>query len=128
MNPLEKIIAAVSPETAFKRECARMKLDIIRNSGYGNYGASRTKKELKDWNDAGGSATEDVQENLSVLRTRARDLYMGVPIAAGALKTYRTNVVGSGLTPKPVIDAEALHITEEQADALEKRISREFSL
>ena len=128
MNPLDRIIAAVSPETALKRECARRALHRIQNSGYGNYGASLTKKELKGWNYAGGSATEDVQENLSTLRVRARDLYMGAPIATGALKTYRTNVVGSGLTPKPVIDAEALGITEEQADALEKRISREFSL
>ena len=128
MNPLDRIIAAVSPETALKRECARRTLHRIQNSGYGNYGASLTKKELKGWNSAGGSATEDVQENLSTLRVRARDLYMGAPIATGALKTYRTNVVGSGLTPKPVIDAEALRITEEQADALEKQISREFNL
>ena len=100
MNPLEKLIAAVSPETALKREYARRTLHRIQNSGYGNYGASLTKKELKGWNFAGGSATEDVQENLSTLRVRARDLYMGAPIATGALKTYRTNVVGSGLTAK----------------------------
>mgnify|MGYP002859315990 CR=1 FL=1 len=112
MNPLDRIIAAVSPETALKRECARRALHRIQNSGYGNYGASLTKKELKGWNSTGGSATEDVQENLATLRVRARDLYMGAPIATGALKTYRTNVVGSGLTPKPVIDAEALRITE----------------
>lgn len=141
MNPLDKAIGFIAPKWALEREQARQDLEEIRRlethrrnigrakaSGYGNYGASTRRKELKGWNDAGGSATEDVQENLSRLRTRARDLYMGVPIAAGALKCYQTNVVGSGLTPKPVLDAEALHITEEAADRLEKQISREFGL
>lgn len=128
MNTFDKIIGYFAPETALKREYARYRLGVVQNSGYGNYGASKRKKALKDWDDAGGSAAEDVHENLSTLRVRSRDLYMGVPVATGALKTYRTNVVGSGLTPKPVIDGEALHLTDEQADALEKQISREFAL
>ena len=131
MNTFDRIIGYFAPEAALKREYARYRMGFLRsvqNSGYGNYGASRRKKALKDWDDAGGSAAEDIHENLSTLRVRARDLYMGVPTATGALKTYRTNVVGSGLTPKPVIDGEALGLTEEQADALEKQISREFAL
>jgi lambda family phage portal protein len=98
------------------------------NSGYANYGASRTKKALKGWIDTGGSAKEDIQWNLQLLRERSRDLTMGVPLATGAIKTYRTNVVGSGLTAKPIIDGEALGITEAAAEALEKQIAREFSL
>lgn len=127
-NTLDKFIGWLSPKAALDREVARRKLELISNSGYGNYGASRTKKALKGWDDAGGSAVEDIHENLSTLRARSRDLSMGVPLAAGALKSYRTNVVGSGLTPKPVIDGEALHLTEAQAGALEKQISREFAL
>ena len=143
MNTLDKIIGYFSPQAALKRAEARFKTGVVdscagpyggaarnqvMNSGYGNYGASRTKKSLKGWDDAGGSAAEDVHDNLSTLRVRSRDLYMGVPTATGALKSYRTNVVGSGLTPKPVIDGEALHLTEQQADAIEKQISREFAL
>ena len=128
MSTLDKIIGYFSPEAAVRRAYARYQLELVKNSGYGNYGASRRKKALKDWDDAGGSAAEDIHENLSTLRVRARDLYMGVPTATGALKTYRTNVVGSGLTPKPVIDGEALGLTEDQADTLEKQISREFAL
>ena len=116
------------PWSMVRREITRKNTGEARNSGYGNYGASRTKKELKGWKDTGGSATEDVHENLSTLRIRSRDLYMGVPIATGAIKGYRTNVIGSGLTPKPIIDAEALHISEAAADQLEKQISQEFSL
>ena len=76
----------------------------------------------------GGSANEDIQENLSVLRQRCRDLYMGVPLATSAIKTMRTNVVGTGLVLKSQIDYEFLGLTEEQAEQLENNIEREFAL
>ena len=127
MNVLERAIAVVSPQTAVKRAGARQKLRIL-NSGYGNYGASTTKKSTLGWIFGGGSAKEDIQDNLSTLRQRSRDLYMGVPIATGALKTYRTNVVGMGLRLKSQIDYEYLGLTEEQARELEAGIEREFGL
>lgn len=46
MNVLDKIVAAVAPRTAAKRLYGRVQLDMIQNSGYGNYGASTTKKSL----------------------------------------------------------------------------------
>lgn len=127
MNVFDRVIAAVSPETALKRAGARQKLQIL-NSGYSNYGASHTKKGLLGWLYGGGSAKEDIQDNLSTLRQRCRDLYMGVPLATGALKTCRTNVVGSGLKLKSQIDYEVLGISEEEARSLESLIEREFSL
>lgn len=127
MNLFEKAIAAISPETALRRIGARQRLKIL-DSGYGNYGASHTKKSLLGWLYGGGSAYEDIQINLSTLRQRSRDLYMGVPLATGALKTMRTNVVGSGLTLKSQIDYEFLNIGEEQARKLEQQIEREFEL
>lgn len=39
-----------------------------------------------------------------MLRQRSRDLYMGSPLATGALKTFRTNVVGFGLRLKAQVD------------------------
>ncbi|GHV43143.1 hypothetical protein FACS189490_13160 [Clostridia bacterium] len=99
MGIVDKVITAFSPETALKRANARKRLEIL-NSGYGNYGATHNKDAYKDWFYGGGSAKEDIQENLSTLRQRSRDLYMGVPLATGALKTCRTNVVGGGLRLK----------------------------
>ena len=55
MNALDRVIAAVSPQTAVKRAAARRKLDIL-DSGYGNYGASHTKKSLAGSLYGGGSA------------------------------------------------------------------------
>ena len=124
---IDSVIATVAPQTALKRTAARQKMQIL-NSGYSNYGANTTKKSLIGWNYAGGSAREDINDNLSVLRQRSRDLYMGVPIATGAVKTMRTNVVGRGLLLKPTVDAEVLKMTAEQAQQMEKEITREWAL
>ncbi|MCH5195935.1 MAG: phage portal protein [Oscillospiraceae bacterium] len=127
MNLIDKVVSVFSPEKALKRVGARKRLDII-NSGYSNYGASHTKKSLLGWLYHGGSANEDIHENLSTLRQRSRDLYAGVPLATSAIKTMRTNVVGTGLVLKSQIDYEYLGLTEEQAEQLENDIEREFAL
>jgi len=128
MNVIDRVINAFSPERGLRRAAARRKLGIIENSGYSNYGASRTKKGLIGWLYGGGSASEDIEENLSALRERSRDLYMGVPLATGAIKTMRTNVVGSGLVLKSQVDYSYLGISEEAAQEIEGNIEREFSL
>lgn len=116
-NFLDKAIAAISPEKGYRRAVARTALSVINNgTGYGNYGASHTSRSMRSWHVGGGSAKEDIEDNLETLRKRSRDAYMGIPLAAGAIKTLRTNVVGSGLVPTPQVDADYLHLTEEQAD------------
>jgi len=127
MKLLDKAIASVAPEWGLKRATARKRLEIL-NSGYSNYGASHTKKSLLGWLYGGGSANEDIQENLSTLRQRSRDLYCGVPLATGAIKTVRTNVVGAGLKLKSQVDREFLRLTEEEARRLEDSIEREWNL
>lgn len=100
----------------------------IVNQGYGDHGASRRKKSLQLWNPVAGDANADIHENLEALRPRARDLYMGGSMANGAIKTLRTNVVGTGLRLKPAFDSEFLGLSDEQAAALRRQIEREFSL
>ena len=126
-NILDRAIATVAPVHAAKRAAARQALSII-NSGYGNYGANVTKKSMRGWEYFGGSAKEDIEDNIDVLRQRSRDAYMGVPAATAALKTMRTNVVAGGLTPAPQIDGAYLKLTDEQTGALREQIVREFAL
>lgn len=125
---IDSIIATVAPQMGLKRAESRHRMALLTNSGYGNYGASTTKKSLVGWNYFGGDSRSDIEDNLFVLRQRSRDLYMGVPIAAGALKTMRTNVVGRGLMVKPEIDAELLKISPEKAKELERKIAREWAV
>lgn len=61
MNFVDRAIAVVSPEAALRRTVARESLAFI-NSGYGNYGASTTKKSMRGWQFAGGSAKEDIED------------------------------------------------------------------
>jgi len=124
---VDKLVGYFSPDTALKRTVARKKMDVI-NTGYSHHGASGTKKSMIGWQHSSASADDDITLNLDVLRSRSRDLYMGNPIASGALKTNKTNVVGSGLKLNPQIDAEFLGLTAEQADEWEQNASREFAL
>ena len=96
--------------------------------GYSHHGASHVKKALQGWWAPSGGPDADVVANLKELRARARDLFMGTPLATGALKAIRTNVVGSGLELSSSIDAAALGLTEEEADQWERHTEREWRL
>ena len=127
MNLIDRAINAISPEKALKREVARKKLSLV-NSGYGNYGANATKKAVIGWTHGGGSHREDIEEHISTLRQRSRDLYCGgSTLATGAIKRLRTNAVGTGLHLKSTINEEILGITSEEARKLEETIEREFA-
>lgn len=126
-NIFDRAVIAVAPVHAAKRAAARAALSVI-NSGYGNYGANLTKKSMRGWEFYGGSPKEDIEDNINVLRQRSRDAYMGIPTAAAALKTMRTNVIAGGLMPAPQIDGEYLGLSEEEMERLQAQIVREFSL
>ena len=127
MNLIDKVVAAIDPVAGMKRVQARKAMQLM-NTGYSRYGASTRKAAMRSWEYHGGSEKEDIEDNLNILRQRSRDAYMGVPIATGALKTMRTNTVGSGLVPTPQIDAELLGLDPTQAAELQAQIMREFSI
>lgn len=130
MNVLDKVIEAISPETALKRSFARHKLQVLNGSGYGygNYGANSNRKQQKGWFWHSRSPKEDMDDNHDELMQKCRDTYYGAPIATSALKTTRTNVVGSGLKARPNIDAEFLGLSEEEAANWERNTIREWNL
>lgn len=126
-NIFDRAVMAVAPIHAAKRAAARAALSVI-NSGYGNYGANLTKKSMRGWEFYGGSSKEDIEDNISVLRQRSRDAYMGIPTAAAALKTMRTNVIASGLMPAPQPDSDYLGLDNAATEKLQAQIVREFGL
>jgi len=84
------------------------KSNKILASGYSHSAASLTKPVFKGWNWTGGSPDDDIVANLPIIRQRSRQLTMESPIIAGLYKTLTTNVVGDGLRPEPMPDAEFL--------------------
>lgn len=108
-----------------------MKLKRTENfkaKGYSHSGASHKKRVFKSYNPTSGSAHEDIDYNNQTLRERGRDLFMSAPIAASALSTVRTNVVGTGLRLRSSIDREFLGMTSEEAEAWQKKTEREFAI
>lgn len=97
-------------------------------SGYSQAGASRTRRALKGFNAVSYGPARDIDDNTYTLRQRSRLLYMSAPIATSAIKTARTNVVGTGLVPRPRIDRYFLGISDDAADEWQDTARREFRL
>lgn len=93
---------------------------------YGRHGASHIKKSLSSWVASAMAPDDDITENVDTLRARSRDLFMGCPLATGALKTLRTNVVGSGLMLNSHVNKTVLGLSDEQAEEWEAQTEREW--
>lgn len=100
----------------------------ILNKGYSEGGASYQRNALKGMIPNSGAPWEDIDENNYTLRQRSRMLYMSSAIAASAVKTNRTNVIGNGLRLKSTINREVLGISQEQAEEWQKKVEAEFEL
>lgn len=96
--------------------------------GYGEAGASQSKRALKGFTAQSLSAYEDIDFHNATLRPRARMLYMSSPMATSAIRTNRTNVIGCGLKLKSRIDRAVLKMTTDQADQWEKQTETKFAL
>ena len=126
-NILDRAIMTMAPVHAAKRAAARVALSVIK-SGYGSYGANLTKKSMRGWMYHGGSAKEDIEDNIDILQQRSRDAYMGIPTATAALKAMRTNVVAGGLMPAPQLDSDYLGLDETAVEKLQAQFVLEFAL
>lgn len=99
-----------------------------QGKGYGDAGASYSKKTLKGFLASSGSPHEDIDAHNYTLRQRARVLYMSAPIATSAIKTNRTNVIGCGLYLKSTIDRKYLGLSAEAAREWQRNTEQEFEL
>ncbi|MCL2488790.1 MAG: phage portal protein [Oscillospiraceae bacterium] len=97
-------------------------------SGYSQAGASTTRRALRGFTARSGSPNEDIHWNNATLRQRGRMLYMSTPVAASAINTNRTKVVGTGLTLKSTVYREILGISPEAAKEWQWKAEAEFAL
>jgi lambda family phage portal protein len=127
----EGFIAKVSPSLAKKRAIERYQLDIVKKMNpinYGEHAGSHRKKAFRFWNPKVRSPDEDIGNHKDTLTGRSRDLVMGTPLALGAVRKIRTNVVGIGLRLKSTIDADTIGIDSEEKAVLEKHIEKVWEL
>lgn len=114
-------------DTLFKEQKAKAQRAAYVK-GYGDAGASTIKRSLKGFLANSGSPVEDIDLNNKTLRQRGRMLYMASPVAASAINTNRTKVVGSGLHMRCAINRDVLGISEEAADEWERKTESEWRM
>ena len=122
-NMIDKIYRYLSPEKSLKRQHAR-RVMLFNNF----YGASKTRRETKNWRTSGGSADSISHREFKTLRHRSRDIVRNNPIGGGAISTNVTHVVGTGLRMQSRIDRDILNMSEEQSDKWEAVSEREWRL
>jgi len=124
-NLIDRVVGVFSPASGLKRLHARAQL-MAATGGYN--GGARDRRPTKRWRPPQGSANADTLLDLGDLRARSRELARNTPLATGALATVTTETIGAGLQLQACIDHEALGITPERADEMEREQEREFAL
>lgn len=121
---LDRLVDWLSPSAGIDRLKGRLAM-----SASGGYtGARKDRRQTRNWKPKATSSNEDLAGDLPTLRGRSRDLVRNVPLATGAIDTVTTSVVGDGLVLKSQIDAEALGLSPERAEAWQKQAEREFAI
>ena len=132
-NFRERLLVLANPKKGNERYNERLRRESgagaarMAVSYFGRHGASTTLNSMLGWLVGGGGAEDDIDVHGALLRKRARDLYAGGGLARSGPNTLTTNVIGWGNVPKPKIDGDALHMTEEQVDEWERNTLREFN-
>lgn len=102
--------------------------DAPQVKGYSEAGASTSRRAFKGMTAQSGSPNEDINWNNATLRQRGRILTMSSPVAASAINTNRTKVVGNGLTLQCAIDRDVLGLSPEAAKVWQRTTEAEFRL
>lgn len=89
--------------------------------------ASKRSGSMKKWIPTRlNRSTADMDRETIV--ERAVDLAQNDPNAASVVDSFATTIVGSGLMPHPILDAEMLGISEEQATTIENQQRNIFNI
>lgn len=138
----DRVALALNPERAAQRMLDRIRFNQLREieastTDTGTVpqrsetrwrGASQQLRSMQSWRAALGSGKSDTpRAERERMAARAYDAYRNLLIARAAVTRVRTNVVGTGLTMHPDVDADALGITEEQAEELNEQIASQWS-
>ena len=126
---LDRVIARISPKAGYQRMAYRaLHQSIFASPVTRKGGQTGGHNSLGNWLVRRlSSRTEEARER-EVLTDRAEDLIANEPLAATAVETMGTNIVGSGLTPQAELDAEALGISEDASEAVGDQMDRAWDL
>ena len=92
MNFIDHIIAAISPEAAYKRESYRQAYEALRQY----YDAGDYSRANANWRVMNASAENTDRYSRDNVRARSRDLERNSDIMNAVIGAYKRNVVGGG--------------------------------
>ena len=133
-NAIDKVISYFAPERGLRRMAfravskSRRFTEMAKNLSSGFYRGNRRGRSLREWVTGRNEANDEIRYSLEDLRSDSNDLQQNNAIACGAIDTYCTNIVGTGLQLCSTIDFEFLGMTEEQAEEWQDHVEREFEL
>lgn len=117
---IDSFVGIFSPLAGARRKYFR----FLMGNMLGAYQGAEGGRLRGYWAPGGGSADQDLHPDLAKLRERSRDLIRNDGIASGAIDTIITNIIGSGIRMQSRIDKEALDISQDIADKLQKKIEK----
>ena len=104
MNILDKAIGYLSPESGLKRVRSRTAMQLFsQHEGFHkrrSYDGAKKGRRTSDWLTLSTSANAETLYVLEDLRNRARDLVRNNPYADKAVRSYASNLVGTGIIPR----------------------------
>jgi lambda family phage portal protein len=120
----DQVVNFFSPAKGSSRYHQRVRMAM--SGGYS--GADRSRRANKFPGKREMDADSAILPDLSTLREESQHLNRNNAIAAGAIKTNVTKVVGTGLSVKSQIDRKLLRLNDAAADQWEHAAEREYKL
>lgn len=111
MNFIDNIVAAFSPQAAYRREAYRQAYDYLRDS----YDAGSHDKSNRNWRVSNTSAELTDRYSRDDVRARARDLERNSDIMNSVVGAFKRNVVGGGYHVQVKTEEQELNKQIEQA-------------
>ncbi|NMV37235.1 phage portal protein [Ralstonia insidiosa] len=121
---IDRVVGYLSPAAGLERMRSRVQMAIAGQW----FGARFDRRATQNWAPYGGSADADTVYDLRWLRNRSRDAMRNQPLALGAVNTVVTTAVGTGLVMRSTVDAATLGMSEDEAQAWQRKAEREFRL
>ena len=109
MGFLDNVVAAISPERAYRREAYRQAYDMLRNYDAGDY-----DRPNQNWRVSNQSAELTDRYSRDNVKARARDLERNSEIFNSLIGAFERNVVGGGYTIQAMTEDSDLNKTIER--------------
>lgn len=98
----------------------------VEDSPGKSYVAAKPNRYIRRWLRKNKSTDKEIKE-YKTIRARSYDLDRNNAIAKGAIDINSFNIVGRGIFPQSVVDAQSLGISDEEAETISKQMDREFN-